>query len=56
MKAQLIVIGAVRRTRIGNRLFGKTGQLLRDVRCPILAVPIPTVARQATDNVRKEAA
>ena len=56
MNAQLIVIGAVRRTRIGSRLFGKTGQLLRDARCPILAVPMPAVARQATDDVRKEAA
>ena len=56
VKAQLIVIGATRRSAIGSRLFGKTGQLLRDARCPILTVPIPTVARQATDNVRKEAA
>jgi nucleotide-binding universal stress UspA family protein len=56
MKAPLIVIGAARRTRIGSRLFGKTGQLLRDAHCPILAVPIPSAARQATHNVRKEAA
>jgi nucleotide-binding universal stress UspA family protein len=56
MKAQLIVIGAARRTRIGSTLFGKTGQLLRDARCPILAVPSATVARQATDTVREEAA
>jgi nucleotide-binding universal stress UspA family protein len=56
MKAQLIVIGAARRTWIGSKLFGKTGQLLRDARCPILAVPSPTVAHQATDNVRDRAA
>ena len=55
MKAPLIVIGAAPRTRIG-RLFGKTGQLLRDARSPILAVPIPTVAREATDNFWEEAA
>ena len=56
LKAPLIVIGAARRTRIGSRLFGKTGQLLRDARCPILAVPIPTVARQATDHFWERAA
>ena len=56
MNAPLIVIGAARRTPIGRRLFGKTGQLLRDARCPILAVPHPTVARQATDNFWEEAA
>jgi nucleotide-binding universal stress UspA family protein len=56
MKGPLIVIGAARRTRIGSKLFGKTGQLLRDARCPILAVPIPTIARQATDNLWEEAA
>ena len=56
MKAPLIVIGAAPRTRIGSRLFGKIGQLLRDARSPILAVPITTVARQATDNSWKKAA
>jgi nucleotide-binding universal stress UspA family protein len=56
MKAPLLVIGAARRTRIGGRLFGKTGQLLRDARFPILAVPIPTIARQATDSFWQEAA
>jgi nucleotide-binding universal stress UspA family protein len=56
INAQLIVIGATRRSRIGSRLFGRTGQLLRDARCPILAVPVPSVARQATDDLRQEAA
>jgi nucleotide-binding universal stress UspA family protein len=55
-KAQLIVIGAARRTRIGSKLFGKTGQLLRDAECPVLAVPVATVAHQATENVRRQAA
>jgi nucleotide-binding universal stress UspA family protein len=50
MKAPLIVFGAARRTRIGSKLFGKTGQLLRDARGPMLAVPISTVGRQATDS------
>ena len=56
MKAPLIVIGAARRTRVGSKLFGKTGQLLRDTRFPILAVPMATVARQASDDVWEEAA
>lgn len=55
-RAQLIVIGAARRTRIGSTLFGKTGQLLRDAPCPILAVPVPAVAVQATDDAREQAA
>ena len=56
LKTQLIVIGVTRRTRLGSKLFGKTGKLLRDAHCPILAAPIPAIARHATDNVRKEAA
>jgi nucleotide-binding universal stress UspA family protein len=56
MTAQLIVIGAARRSRIGSKLFGKTGQLLRDAKCPVLAVPVPDVAKQSTEHVRKAAA
>jgi hypothetical protein len=56
MKAQLIVIGAVPRTRVGSRLFGKTGQLLRDTTCQVLAVPVAAVANHVTEDVRKEAA
>jgi nucleotide-binding universal stress UspA family protein len=56
MPAPLIVIGAGRRSWIGSKLFGKTGQLLRDARSPILAVPLAAVAREASDNRRKEAA
>ena len=51
-----IVIGAARRNRIGSRLFGKTGPILRDAKRPVLAVPIPAVAKQSTDNARKAAA
>lgn len=56
MKAQLIAIGAARRTRIGSRLFGKTGQLLRDATCPILAVPVSDAAKLGAEHVHKEAA
>lgn len=56
LKAQLIVIGAARRTRIGSRLFGKTGQLLRDATCPVLAVPVPQTAKQRSEDLRKAAA
>jgi nucleotide-binding universal stress UspA family protein len=52
MKAQLIVIGAARRSRIGSKLFGKTGQLLRDATCPILAVPVS----DAAEHLHEEAA
>jgi nucleotide-binding universal stress UspA family protein len=56
MKAPLIVIGAARRTQIGSTLFGETGQLLRDARGPMLAVPVSAVGREATDNFWAEAA
>jgi nucleotide-binding universal stress UspA family protein len=55
-KAKLIVIGAARRNRIGSKLFGKTGQLLRDAKCPVLAVPVATVVNDASDNVGQQAA
>lgn len=54
MKAQLVVIGAARRTRIGSRLFGTTGQLLRDSTCPVLAVPALAAAHADTDQVTKD--
>ena len=54
--AQLIVIGAGRRTRVGSRLFGNTGELLRDTEVPILAVPAPDAAQAATDDLNKVAA
>ena len=56
MQAQLIVIGAARRTRIGSKLFGKTGQLLRDAQCPVLAVPVPDFARRGTEDLNRVAA
>ena len=45
-----------RRSRIGSKLFGKTGQLLRDAKRPVLAVPVPDVAKQGTKQVGKVAA
>lgn len=55
-KAQLIVIGAARRTRIGSKLFGTTGQLLRDAECPVLAVPVREAAKERHEDLTKEAA
>ena len=56
MKAQLLVIGAVRRSGLGSRLFGKTGQLLRDAPCPVLAVPAGSVTHSATEDIQSLAA
>ena len=56
LKAQLIVIGATSRTRVGSKLFGKTAQLLRDAECPILAVPVRTTARAEDDDALRAAA
>ena len=56
MKAGLLVIGAARRTRIGSRLFGKTGQLLRDATCPVLAVPVLVRTRADRSDVTRLAA
>ena len=50
------ILGAARRTRLGSTLFGKTGQLLRDAKCAILAVPVAAIAKQGTQHLHKEAA
>ena len=55
-QATLLVIGAAPRTRFGSRLFGKTGQLLRDASCPVLAVPAPAVPQTGRRAVLKRAA
>ena len=55
-EAQLIVIGAAHRTRIGSKLFGKTGQLLRDAQCPVLAVPVPDAAKRGIEVMNRVAA
>jgi len=44
MAADLIVIGARRRNRVGRRLFGVTRQLLTLSVCPVLAIPVRTAA------------
>jgi nucleotide-binding universal stress UspA family protein len=54
--ASLIVIGARERTRIGSRLFGKIGTLLRDARCPVLAVPVSKAVHDGADPELKTAA
>jgi nucleotide-binding universal stress UspA family protein len=51
LNAELLVIGATPRTRLGSRLFGETGQLLRDVRCAVLAVPVSTIVRAEADGL-----
>lgn len=44
LQADLIVIGARRRTRVGRRLFGVTRTLLAAAPCPVLAVPVRPAA------------
>jgi nucleotide-binding universal stress UspA family protein len=56
MNAQLLVIGADRRSNRGGRLFGKTGQLLRDARCPVRVVPAVVAMRTDTEHVHPLAA
>jgi nucleotide-binding universal stress UspA family protein len=56
INADLLVIGVTPRTRVGSRLFGETGQILRDARCAVLAVPVSTAVRAETDGVGKIAA
>ena len=48
-EAQLLVIGAGRRSTLGSRLFGQTAQLLRDVTCPLLAIPSAEARTESTD-------
>jgi nucleotide-binding universal stress UspA family protein len=54
--ASLLVVGAGGRTRVGSRLFGKTGTLLRDATCPVLAVPIAASADTGIDGGDRKAA
>jgi nucleotide-binding universal stress UspA family protein len=54
--AQLLVIGAGRRSPLGGRLFGETGQLLRDATCAVLAVPTASAAQTVTEDVQRLAA
>lgn len=56
-KADLLVIGAQPRSNIGRRLFGRTGLLLRQASCPVLAIPEPPHASaDELDKRRKVAA
>ena len=55
-KADLLVIGAQPRS-ISRRLFGRTGLLLRQASCPVLAIPGPPHARaEEPDGPRTVAA
>jgi nucleotide-binding universal stress UspA family protein len=54
--ASLLVIGAGGRTRLGSRLFGGTGTLLRDATCPVLAVPASRTVEERTAHDARMAA
>jgi nucleotide-binding universal stress UspA family protein len=54
--ASLLVIAAGGRTRVGGRLFGKTGTLLRDAPCPVLAVPMSEAVPVGAERELKTAA
>ena len=56
MNAQLLVIGAGRRSALGSRLFGPTAQLLRDATYPVLAIPAVSAAGGDTERVHPLAA
>jgi nucleotide-binding universal stress UspA family protein len=49
MQADLLVIGARPRHRVGRRLFGVTRQLLTRSACPVLAIPVERVAAARVD-------
>jgi nucleotide-binding universal stress UspA family protein len=54
--ASLLVIGAGGRPRITSRLFGKTGTLLRNSACPVLAVPVGKAREEGAERGTKIAA
>jgi nucleotide-binding universal stress UspA family protein len=54
--ASLLIIGAGGRTRVGSRLFGTTGTLLRDSTCPVLAVPVRKAIEAGAEHDVKIAA
>jgi nucleotide-binding universal stress UspA family protein len=54
--ASLLVIGAGGRTRLGSRFFGKTGTLLRDAQCPVLAVLVVKAVSKGVEREQKVAA
>lgn len=53
-QADLIVVGARARSRVGRRLFGVTRQLLLDARCAVLALPVAD--RASTGDTDRRAA
>ena len=55
-RADLVVVGAQPRSRLGRRLFGVTRRLLQEAPCPVLAVPTRAsdpryTRRMASNNV-----
>jgi len=52
----LLVIGGRNRNRVGSRLFGKTGTLLRDATFPMLAVPISAAVARTVEAGERAAA
>lgn len=55
-KADLLVVGAQARSSIGRRLFGRTGLLLRQASCPVLAVRQRPQARADEPEGRRKVA
>jgi len=53
--ADLVIVAARPRTRLGRRMFGVTRQLLRRAECPILAVPARATAAREQDVSRRAA-
>lgn len=53
--AELVIVAARPRTRLGRRMFGVTRQLLQRAECPVLTVPARASAVKAGDASRKAA-
>jgi nucleotide-binding universal stress UspA family protein len=49
-RADLVIVGAQSRSRLGRRLFGITRRLLQEAPCPVLAVP---TRASTTRNTRR---
>jgi nucleotide-binding universal stress UspA family protein len=54
-QTDVVVVGTQSRTRLGRRMFGVIGQLLKEATCPVLAVPIRTAMIQERDDLRPAA-
>jgi nucleotide-binding universal stress UspA family protein len=54
-QTDMIVVGTQSRTRVGRRMFGVIGQLLKEAPCPVLAVPVRAAVIQERDGLRPAA-